>query len=302
MLAQNTRQGRALIAMFTARRHFWRNALAILATIAVETIVAAPSIAQSEGSKASRPPIRVEMTDGGRNALCRAITIGLTEWHVRSPSYCGFPMPSDDKDFRLPRWESIDPANNMAIVSEIFYLSNLSIASVGQEDFYRQLHSADILSNLLEQIWPPARPEVERLIVSGKVLLQRSAMDFDHDGKREPVYRMTYVYRPFQFGKPPTADIDYQPVTTDIGIIGHCYPSDLPEGDQLFVYYVRKEDSPSSYQYLAGRHLMPGMNVFYWRGRTYLRDSNEINDPIFYPSRSRMSLNTVCRYRTVVSP
>jgi hypothetical protein len=233
---------------------------------------------------------------GSRLELCRAYERGIREWKAPYRA-CGIAIPSGDRNFRAPKWEILDPAQHMDLVRDIYYWANLNHAEVGRDNYYdRQARSVDILPDLLEQIWNPARSEIEQLISEGRVKLQRSRLDIDFDGKSEFVYRMSPILRPWRF-KRPEPGIVHMPVT--IGQAVPCEPGALPEDQGDFVFFVRAEDSLDAHSFLRRHHLWPGMNLVSWKQRIYWL----IQQSIYEPKTSRgdkgnlSNFTEVCRFR-----
>ena len=143
-----------------------------------------------------------ELLQGSQFELCREYERGLQEWQARR-SYCGVALPSGNDDFRLPRWETMDPADNMDLVRTIFYWSNARNNPHWDYKYYleRQAVERDIVPDMLARLWEPASADVQSLIAEGRIKLERSRLDLNFDGKSEPVYRMTPVFLNPNFGK-----------------------------------------------------------------------------------------------------
>lgn len=140
--------------------------------------------------------------------LCSGIALGLRQ-HSMSPVYiCGVPFPKASPPgnffgfWRVPPWRSMDPANNIDLVKEMFFWANDRERALGKEDSARQKLSGTIIPDIFDKLWATSEERVKALIAAGRVQLQRSQFDYDNDGADETVYRMTTLLV-LKRGQPP---------------------------------------------------------------------------------------------------
>lgn len=236
-----------------------------------------------------------ELLKGSQFELCREYERGLEEGQARR-TYCGVALPSGNADFRLPKWESMDPAEHMDLVRDIFYWVNSRSNGLWDYKYYleRQAAERDIVPDMLARVWEPAKADVERLIAEGRIKLERGRLDLNFDGKAEPVYRMTAVFLNPLFGKP--AKLEF--VKNRLRMLGNlCKPQGLPGDDELFSYYVSPDDSPQVHDQLRLSSTALDLRYFYWRGRAYYLDKYAIQEPVPFGDPGGFFLRQVCRYR-----
>lgn len=249
----------------------------------------------AEKTKSLAGAWNIMIVRGDSFELCHEYLRGLQEYNAPYYGYCGVAMPLENTDFLLPIWEDLDPAKNMNLVREIFYWTNAKFNYLWDYSYFlkRQRYEREIVPEMIDRLWEPAKADVMRLVAQGRIALQQSQLDLNFDGESEPVYRMT-----------PLALKGSGRVSGDSTYPGfvifdrQCKPVGLPGGDRDFVYFVRAADSHQAHELLRATGLWPGMNLFSWRGRVYwLLDGvvhNAQRAPT--PSKGSFSIASLCRY------
>ncbi len=280
-----------------SRQRAWlrdtRNACAAAACLKAAYEARIGALAENAESLAAAD-IKIEITNGAQLELCREYARGLQEYNAPY-RYCGVALPSGNSDFRLPKWEDLDPAENMDLVREIFYWTNASQNYLwSYKDFLkRQVYKPDIVPSMFDALWEPAKADVERLLADGRIILQRSSFDTNFDGKSESVYRMTPVL---------VISISSKVEQKYPGLFvmdQKCKRAGLPGDDKDYVYFVSKEESLYTYRDIRHFGLWPGMSFFYWKGRIYWLQGGGIMEPVPAPTVAEGSFGKpiICRYK-----
>ncbi|MDH3230651.1 MAG: hypothetical protein OEN55_12745 [Alphaproteobacteria bacterium] len=236
----------------------------------------------------------IRIVRGTQLEICREYSRSLRE-HNATYNYCGVALPSGNSDFQLPNWEDIDPAAHMDLVREIFYWTNAKFNYLWDNASFlkRQMNVREIVPEMFDAMWNPARADVERLVVGGSVTLQRSQLDLNFDGDSEPVYRMTPLLLK------ASGRVSDVPTYPGIAVLDRqCTSLGLPGGDRDFVYYVRAADSHGPHQFLRGTGLWRGMNLFSYRERVHWLLDMTVHEaqPAQTVAEGSFGLAIVCQY------
>lgn len=236
-----------------------------------------------------------EILDGSRFELCREYHRGLEEGQARR-NYCGVALPAGNGDFRLPKWEAMEPAAHMDLVRDIFYWANASLNRLWDHKYYleHQAGQRDIVPDMLARLWEPARSEIEALVAEGRIKLERARLDMNFDGKAEPVYRMTPILLNPSFGRAGKPEFVKHRIRAPDN---YCKPQGLPGDDESFVYYMSPDDSLPAHKQLRQSASAADLRYFYWRGRVYSLRQGSIQEPVPHGDPGWYFLRQVCTIR-----
>lgn len=176
---------------------------------------------------------------GKRFAMCREFEKNLNRYCDEPPMMCRFKInPDFGKDFSTPKWEGLDPAKNLDLVTQIM-LSHYNAPSVA-------IHPENVNCNqeCAEREWQRVKPGYMEGIRAGRVVLSRARFDLNHDGTPELVYRLSG---------------------------SQCSPDDLGSGHQYFTLMVMDERNGKEDPDFATYH-NAGVDILLYQGRAHLVD------------------------------
>jgi hypothetical protein len=239
------------------------NMKTLLSICLVGFLTSCISFAQAE------KPYEVSIFTGEELELCQKVSNVYDLAQAIDPNYCGLPIPVDDPDFKLPKWENLEPNSNMKLVRNMYYWHNLWNRH-GKDLFEQQmLDKSDINEELLAKIWKPVEKQIHMLIQENIITLQKSHFDADFDGIAEDIYRMTPLV-----GLHNTIEDGHKVVIQD-----KCIDYGLPGADKKFIYYIPVAQLPNQdYGHLYQLKLRGG-GYFFWKGRAYWNYGGLIREP-----------------------
>lgn len=222
----------------------------------------------------------ITISHGKPYDVCHAFLRGMIEHKIQKPMYCGVPLPSDDPDFTLLDWKSVDPLEHLNVIRGVTISANFKVNNAGVEHGImvsrakRFFAADDFPQEDIDLLWTPYKEEIIESIKAGELKVWKAIVDSDSDGKLEPIYKMSRigvanrgvkkingVLRELPEDYDNRAYISTSPNCTDIGLTNDV---------GTYFYYVSKKDSPSGYWHL----LSSGMGdthteLFKWRNRLF---------------------------------
>lgn len=156
---------------------------------------------EPDGAKAQREraaPTSI-LEKGKQFALCRRLEANLDRFpDFNWGNFCFLPFDPSFPMFSRPKWESLDPKENLGIVREIFL----------QKKFFRQVmlgHGPQPSEEEREKAWRDGRNHYSRRLADGSsagatiheyleegvIRLERGRVDMDNDGDGDIVYRFS---------------------------------------------------------------------------------------------------------------
>jgi len=211
-----------------------------------------------------------EMALGEQSDLCREMNRGVREWKMQHHD-CGLPFPSDNSDFSLLEWESLDPAQHEELISNIFYWHNALASREWDYSTFRELQLSrrhpDVNQNMKAKVWPPAREFVLKLIAEGRFELQRARTEMIPNGTDFWLYRMTAVWlnRNLHGDLAPPVVVFQE----------SCPRGDIPATEPRYFYFAPSDEDIYAYFYFRKRgHDM--VQYFLWRGQLFRFNRGQI--------------------------
>ncbi|TNE42713.1 MAG: hypothetical protein EP347_00225 [Alphaproteobacteria bacterium] len=227
----------------------------------------------------SRDPKLYDLKSDDKD-FCDAIWRGIEERRLKETGFCGVPAPQGDADFAFLKWIPLDPKEHVDIVEEMFLwgsvrtsnaypFRNLSIHEWSSIQSMEQLPQ-----DLRDRFLLPVREELHARL--SEIELYYSEFDFDMDGEKEVIYRMTPVYRKLVGPALDNSSGTSKPTARELGPLitdppSPCRDIGLPGQKKAYLHYVESADEKlGSYLRrfgLGGRDTYSYLELFLWQGR-----------------------------------
>ena len=219
--------------------------------------------------------------------LCYGLAKGVREYKVEKHPTCGFPLPSGDKDFSLPKWEVVDNEENFHIIEQMFLWGNYNYIfwNTGYEHelFEEAVKAGKFPDDIEEKFLKPVRKILRNR--SDEIILERAYINININQKPEAVYRMTSVKwhvtvkrkkiekdEEHQYSK---AQIKMGFVDIDTNILQFspkslCHYKGLPGEKRTHFLYFDPRESPDIFYLLLSGNGGERVDYFLWRGKAIL--------------------------------
>ena len=107
---------------------------------------------------------------GKQFELCRVFEKNLNSFKDETPMVCERKINQKLKDFKRPSWKRVNAKEYIAVLEQLYR--------------YKQRNRTEAQ---FQQKWKKIKERLD----AGKIILQQSNYDFDHDGTKEPVMKLT---------------------------------------------------------------------------------------------------------------
>lgn len=212
---------------------------------------------------------------GKKWGICRKLDAGFSA-HPALPQwdYCALPLGAD-REFRRPKWSALNPEAQMDLVKEIYYWSSRPAGFAARQELNEEAPPSKVE---IEKVWEAATQSWRKKGIIEKPLLERARIDLNNDGHVDSVYRLSVWDEQLV---PPVLRNETGRILRDklrIALRDTAHPviskicaRPFIDGvSRSFNIFVRSEDDPLLHRDVLRRLTPYPMDVFYYRGRTYL--------------------------------
>ena len=244
--------------------------------------------------------------------LCYGLAKGIREYKVEKHPTCGFPLPSGDKDFSLPKWEVVDNEENFHIIEQMFLWGNTKYirrrTHFTNDEFIGFIKAGKYPDDIAERFLKPVRKILRER--SDEIILERSYLNVNINQKPEAVYRMTAVKwyvviverrkiideTGYSKAQIELGEVDILEETLQFPAESKCRYKGLPGEKRTHFLYFDPRESPDIFYLLISEEGGEKVDYFLWRGKAILSDHGFAYFHVLRTSYNPVLADQICTF------
>jgi hypothetical protein len=222
---------------------------------------------------------------GKEHKICHAFLKGFRERKLTKIHFCGLPLPRNDPDFKTIDWQQVNPLDHLDIVRHMVIRASFRRSNMGNDFVTIRKRNIRFFNTIgypeveVQRYWTPYKPDIMKMIKAKEVLMWVTNIDADHNGQKEPLYRMTQIW--VSGGGDPKDDL-WQDKESDrrqyyVGKgASQCWESGVKRPRDVYLYYMSKKHSIAGdrFFYTSGATHDNWLKIFSWKDRIYYLAGN----------------------------